>query len=89
MPVDFRDPQKALHLEESPRMLAAPQRLVVLALWLSAVVMCGAGLWFWLRPPTWLDAQSAPFLGLALGATAVADVVAALFLRWHWSRTAP
>ena len=89
MPVDFRDPQKALHPGEAPRMLATPQRLVLMALGLSAVVMCGAGLWFWLRPPTWLEAETAPFLGLALVVTAVADVAAALFLRWHWSRTAP
>ena len=86
MPVDFGEPRKALLKTEAPSMLAGGQRLVYLSLGLSAVALCGAGLWFWLRPPSWLDAGTGPFFGLALMAMAVADVVAVFFLRWHWGR---
>ena len=43
MPVDFRGSAKVLYSEEAPRHAGGAQRSAVLALWLSAVGMCGAG----------------------------------------------
>lgn len=87
MAVDFRDPRTALQAQQP--VLAPQHRLVLGVLAISAVLMCAAALWFWLQPPAWLDAQTAPFLALALGLTGVGDLGAVAFLRWLWTRQRP
>ncbi|HMZ87499.1 MAG TPA: hypothetical protein PKN26_08035 [Giesbergeria sp.] len=84
MTVDFRDPRAAQQMQQPA--LAPQYRLILGVLAISAVLMCAGALWFWLQPPAWLDAQTAPFLALALGLTGVADLGAVAFLRWFWAR---
>ena len=85
MAVDFRDPRSALQAQ-APRTLTPQQSLVLAALGFSALLMCAAGVWFWLQRPAWVDAHPAPYLALALALTGVADVAAIALLRWIWKR---
>lgn len=85
MTVDFRDPRSALQAQ-APRTLTPQQSLVLASLGFSALLMCAAGVWFWLQRPAWVDAHTAPYLALALALTGVADVAAIALLRWIWKR---
>lgn len=88
MTVDFRNPEQALRTAESQLALAAPQRVVLLILGVTGLVMFLAGAWLLLSPVSWLSPEVAPLVALALILTGVGDAFALVFLRWTWLKGA-
>jgi hypothetical protein len=88
MTQDFRQPGPTV-IESAtgqPPAVERGRRIVIMALFASAIVFFCAGLWLMTMEQPFISADLVPMLGPTLILVAICDVIAARFLKWFWAR---
>ncbi|MBK9327150.1 MAG: hypothetical protein IPN00_12790 [Hydrogenophilales bacterium] len=88
MTQDFRQPGPTV-IESAtgqPPAVERGRRIVIMALFASAMVFFCAGLWLMTMEQPFISADLVPMLGPTLILVAICDVIAARFLKWSWAR---
>lgn len=88
MTIDFRNSEQAIRNTDVKPALLPPQRMVLVVLGVTGLVLFLAGVWLLVSPAPWFKPNVAPMIALALILTGICDACAVVFLRWTWLRAA-